>query len=127
MNEFRFQNMYMQNLYFLMPIFKICSFVYLRDITCNYNYWSIWENQNVLGIQVLFFMGIRITYIQEREAFYENSGSSFPINVRICVISSKFVGREAMPTLKKQPPSKQKKNLRNILKKKKNQGRVNCC
>lgn len=38
---------------------------YLRDITCNYNYWSIWENQNVLGIQVLFFMGIRITYIQE--------------------------------------------------------------
>ena len=27
MNEFRFQNMYMQNLYFLMPIFKICSLI----------------------------------------------------------------------------------------------------
>lgn len=84
---------------------------YLRDITCKYNYWSIWENQNVLGIQVLFFsweLGLHTS--KKREAFYENSGSSFPINVRICVISSKFVGREAMPTLKKQPPSKRNKN-----------------
>lgn len=82
---------------------------YLRDITCNYNYWSIWENQNVLGIQVLFSWELGLHTSKKREAFYENSGSSFPINVRICVISSKFVGREAMPTLKKQPPSKQKK------------------
>lgn len=92
--------------------------VFLDYITCNYNYWSIWENQNVLGIQVLFFMGIRITYIQETGSILWKQWFQFPYKRSNLRNFLEICRKRSHANIEEATPLQTKKKLRNILKKK---------